>query len=345
MTDRQGKPLQKYHRPLMMMASEKSMTAKADLTRGVMTLQQTEQWHFITAEPMKALRKPLVNFPDCTTASQCIGPIDVPNPEDAWKVTVAAKKKIYGEDGLIRPHGPTPGRCSQDQDDDEADAPSAASMGMSRPRRTSCTIEPVTWHGTSGQAWDEILNIAGANNPFPKMVLELTATEDTLAFKCLQHHVPYLGICFNDYHRTVLRQRLAQLVFEAMMDKDSAFGTVESSTALRCLSQKDDSGGGDGLSDDDDDDPAATETPSKAKAKAKGKVEAKRKKRQQAGAATKKLRESAESAVDDEEAEEAGTAASAAAVSAEKRKKLLETLDDTDDDADDEDNEDKDDDA
>ena len=85
MVDQNGKPLRKEHRPLMMMASEKSMAAKAELTRGVMTLQQTEQWHFLTLEPMTALRKPLVNFPDCTTASQCIGPIDMPNPEESWR--------------------------------------------------------------------------------------------------------------------------------------------------------------------------------------------------------------------------------------------------------------------
>ena len=92
MVDRHGKPVPKEHRPLMMMASEKSMAAKAELTRGVMTLQQTEQWHFLTLEPMTALRKPLVNFPVCTTASQCIGPIDMPNPEAGWQLTVKAKK-------------------------------------------------------------------------------------------------------------------------------------------------------------------------------------------------------------------------------------------------------------
>ena len=95
MVDRHGKPLPKEHRPLMMMASEKSMAAKAELTRGVMTLQQTEQWHFLTLEPMTALRKPLVNFPGCTTASQCIGPIDMPNLEEGWQLTVEANKSVW----------------------------------------------------------------------------------------------------------------------------------------------------------------------------------------------------------------------------------------------------------
>ena len=71
------------------------MAQMAELTRGVMMLQQTEQWHFLTDAPMHALRKPPVNFEGCMAASQCIGPIDVPNPADAWQVTVAAKKKAF----------------------------------------------------------------------------------------------------------------------------------------------------------------------------------------------------------------------------------------------------------
>ena len=91
--DRNGKQLQKEHRLLMVLASEASMAAQAELTRGVMTVHQTEQWHFLTLEPMKALRQPLVHFPDCTTASQCIGPIDMPNLEEGWQLTVEAKKR------------------------------------------------------------------------------------------------------------------------------------------------------------------------------------------------------------------------------------------------------------
>ena len=308
MVDRHGKPLPKEHRPLMMMASEKSMAAKAELTRGVMTLQQTEQWHFLTLEPMTALRKPLVNFPDCTTASQCIGPIDMPNLEEGWQLTVEAKK-VYGVDGLIRPGGPDPYPQSE------------SSTNKPKPRRTPDTLEPITWHGTSDQAWDEILNIAGANNPFPKLVVELVATEDTLAYKCLQKHIPYLGICFNDFHRKILRQRLAQRVFEAMLDKESAFGTPDSCSALQALWRKDT--GGDNDPDDEDDAMGAenAKAEAKSKAKAKGKVELKRKKRQAAAAASKKRR------IDDAETD-GGAAESAAA----KRKALLDKLQGSDDD-------------
>ena len=181
---------------------------------------------------------------------------------------------------MIRPGGPDPYPQPE------------SSTNRPKPRRTPDTIEPITWHGTSDQAWDEILNIAGANNPFPKMVLELVATEDTLAYKCLQKHIPYLGICFNDFHRKLLRQRLAQRVFEAMLDSESAFGTPDSCSALQALWKKDTKDKDD--EDDEDDakddakDGAKAKGKAKSKAKAKGKVEPKRKKRQAAAAAAKK---------------------------------------------------------
>ena len=77
------------------MASESSMAKRAEICRGIMTLHQTEQWSFVTKEVMSALRKPLVGFPQCTTASQCIGPTDLPDNDDAWKLTVGVKKKIW----------------------------------------------------------------------------------------------------------------------------------------------------------------------------------------------------------------------------------------------------------
>ena len=178
---------------------------------------------------------------------------------------------------MIRPGGPDPYPQPE------------SSTNRPKPRRTPDTIEPITWHGTSDQAWDEILNIAGANNPFPKMVLELVATEDTLAYKCLQKHIPYLGICFNDFHRKILRQRLAQRVFEAMLDNESAFGTPDSCSALQALWKKEKDTGGDNDPDDADDamggEKAEAKAKAKSKAKAKGKVETKRKKRQAAAAA------------------------------------------------------------
>jgi hypothetical protein len=105
--DKDGKPLSKHSSNLFIMASETSIARKAEICRGVMTLHQTEQWSFITKEAMRALRKPLVNFKGCTTASQCIGPIDLPDGKDVWQLTVGVKKKIYG-DAIQRPGGPDP---------------------------------------------------------------------------------------------------------------------------------------------------------------------------------------------------------------------------------------------
>ena len=112
--DKHGKPLEKEVRCLTLFSSESSVDSAADsLIRGVMTLRQTEHWLFVTRSTMQCLRKPLVRFPKCTTASQCIGPVDLPNPDDkttSWHLTFGAKKKIYGH-ALIRPGGPNPGNA------------------------------------------------------------------------------------------------------------------------------------------------------------------------------------------------------------------------------------------
>ena len=60
LVDRNGKALPQEHKVLSTMASYESMEARCDLTRGVMTLPQTEMWHFIISEPMRALRKQLL---------------------------------------------------------------------------------------------------------------------------------------------------------------------------------------------------------------------------------------------------------------------------------------------
>ena len=95
--DKHGKPLEKEVRCLTLFSSESSVDSAAELVRGVMTLRQTEHWFFVTRSTMQCLRKPLVNFPKCTTASQCIGPVDLPNPDDkttSWHLTFGAKKNM-----------------------------------------------------------------------------------------------------------------------------------------------------------------------------------------------------------------------------------------------------------
>ena len=187
--DRQGKALAKDHKVLLTMASYESMERRADLTRGVMTLPQSEMWHFVSTfgDYMRALRKAQVHFPKSSTAAQCIGPVDVLQVEDAWQLTVGAQKRIYGEEGKTKAGGPGP----------EGAAGSAADADDNEPknkvRKTADTVEPVTWHGTAPAVWEEILNIAGANNPFPKLVVELVATDDIFGLPLFDKEYPIPG--------------------------------------------------------------------------------------------------------------------------------------------------------
>ena len=197
------------------------------------------------------------------TASQCIGPIDVPDPTKGWHLTVRAKRKIYGE-AMIRPFGKA--------DIGEAKEVNTAGTAVSQTKRTPETIEPITFHGTGEETWVELLNIAGANNSAPNMVCELVATDDTLSYFCLRKKIPYLGITFNDYHRELLRKRLAQRVFESMRsDEESPFGARSSCLELKKMLE---GRAGDPEEEEEEEDSAKPKGIGKAKGKAKGKSKA-----------------------------------------------------------------------
>ena len=317
---------------MYVMASEMSLARKAEAVRGVMTLHQTEQWFFVTSHAMQANRKALVNFPACTTASQCIGPIDVPDPTKGWHLTVRAKRKIYGE-AMIRPFGKA--------DIGEAKEVTAAGTAVAQVKRTPDTIEPITFHATGEETWVELLNIAGANNSAPKMVCELVATDDTLSYLCLRKKIPYLGITFNEYHRDLLRKRLAQRVFESMRtDDESPFGARSSCLELKKVFQ------GRATQDleeetDKEEDPKQTSL-GKAKGKAKGKGKATPKKGGKAAVSANaqyKRKYKSKSGVDEETEDDnaADPAAKRAALLAKLNSELEGGEDEDDDDMDDED--------
>ena len=288
--DKDSKPLAKSTSNLFIMASETSIARKAEICRGIMTLHQTEQWSFVTKDAMKALRKPLVNFKNCTTASQCIGPIDLPDSKDVWQLTVGVKKQIYG-DAIQRPGGPDPMVPRS-----AADPAAEGEEQQQKARRNNDTVEPITFHGTPEATWEEILNIAGANNPVPRMVCELVCCDATFAFLCLKKGVPYQGVCYNMFHKDLLQKHLAQLVFNSMLKPHSPFGTAESCLELQKLwngknqakSDDDEDNGG----EDDSDDAGVVKKTGKGRGRGRGRPKAsgrggvshKRKKRQAARA-------------------------------------------------------------
>ena len=196
------------------------------------------------------------------------------------------------------------------------------------------------FHSTGEETWAELLNIAGANAPGPKMVCEMVATDDYLAYMCLQKKIPYLGVCFNDYHRQLLRKRLAQRVFESMRsDDESMFGTK---AACQCIKKiwagRNADGINEGNDDDEEDaaevdaDPAQTGRgkgkgkgkKGKAKAKSTPEVSRKRQRRQ-----SKKFEEGDDD--QDNDGEAAGPAAKRAALLDKLNSKLEgESEDDVD---------------
>ena len=251
-----------------------------------------------------------------------MGPIDLPDPaKDNWQLTLHAKKKIYGET-MMRPSGPDPVNPRAADPAAECDTPAKA-------RRTNETIEPITFHDTPEATWEEILSVVGANNPIPKMVCELVACDATLGFLCLKKGVPYLGVCFNDFHRGLLRKRLAQLVFASMLEDQSPFSTPESCLELQKLWRGKDAP----KEDNNDEDAASSKVNSKVKSKTpmttpkKHNDNASAKQSPQGGVSIKrKRRQSKGPGRGDDSADQDPNEESPAAGPAAKRAALLEKL-------------------
>ena len=175
--------------------------------RGCMTLDQMEHFHFITESTMKQSKRPRLHVAGQTTAGTVLGPMKLPNLGHAWVMQVADKKKMYGSTARILPGGPCP-------------VPTDAT---SAPKRTDETFEPVSWHGSTKQLWEELLNHVGVFKPKNQIpcIIDLTLGDGVLATLALEHGIPYLGVAFTQFHADKVRQKLVQEVFQMFMDVQS----------------------------------------------------------------------------------------------------------------------------
>ena len=82
-----------------------------------------------------------------TTRGNCIGPIQVPPKNEVWNLTVAQKKQYYGTAGKVLVGG-------------AAESGSEAADAIER-KRAPTDCEPVAFHGTSFEFWEEQVLFAG----------------------------------------------------------------------------------------------------------------------------------------------------------------------------------------
>ncbi len=118
--ERNGQPLSKSVKSLMVHYTEASMESRRAKIRGSLSLEQCEHFHFVSASGLKGLRRPRLHFPDLTTAGTALGPVALPTPDekDTWKLKLKQKKALYGC-ARILPGGRAPGDDPESAADDD----------------------------------------------------------------------------------------------------------------------------------------------------------------------------------------------------------------------------------
>ena len=204
--DMENKSLPSHQKRLMLFFEEDDVTRRRDgASRSGLTVDQTEHLFYVTAQTLKAPKRPRLNFTNMTTAGTVIGPISLPCDADdtVWKMPIAGKKKLYGP-ARVLPGGPMENK-------------SQAEGAMKPKPRNDTTVEPVTFFGLKAETYKEILfQVGNLKNPRAiKCVIDLTPIDGTMGAVCLEHGIPYLAIALTEAHRQLLLKRLAITTFNA----------------------------------------------------------------------------------------------------------------------------------
>ena len=178
-----------------------------------MSMEQVEHFHFVSKAPLLTQKRSRLHANKMTTAGTAIGPCPLPDLRSdsaTWRITFKQKKELYGEFGRILPGG----RADQDADLKGSDSKREKLV------RTDKDIEPVTYHGLHREVIEELVHQIGGRNV--KCIIDLTATEPTLALVAMEWRIPYLGVTFNSAHQELIKARLAQLVFQQFRNAKSS---------------------------------------------------------------------------------------------------------------------------
>ena len=178
-----------------------------------MSMDQTEHFHFISKFPLLTEKRPRLHTKKASTAGTCIGPCPLPDlrrEDETWRISFAQKKILYGDFGRILPGG----RADQDADLKGTDDKRVPAVRMDK------DIEPVTYNGLHREVVEEMVHQIGGKNV--RAIIDLTATEPTMAMLALEWRIPYLGVTFNMEHQEMIKTRLAQLLFQQFRNVKSS---------------------------------------------------------------------------------------------------------------------------
>ena len=78
----------------------------------------------------------------------------------------------------------------------------------------------MTFHGLLREVIEKLVHQIGGRHA--KGIIDLTATEPTLALVALEWSIPYLRVTVNSVHQELIKARLAQLMFQQFRNAKSS---------------------------------------------------------------------------------------------------------------------------
>jgi hypothetical protein len=158
--------------------------------------KQTQSFSLVTGERIDKLipERNFTKYPG-TSRGEMIAWVGLTPVADIWQTTLAIKKEIYGTQKMF---GDVAG---------EEDAQPGPKV-----QRLDTDMEPVFYFFLPETFYTDFLKTYSAAG-----VIDLTAGHGEVAKACLNLHIPYLGICYNDTHAIMLRARLTEWVKTSMV--------------------------------------------------------------------------------------------------------------------------------
>lgn len=151
-----------------------------------------------------------------STSGDLVGPINLEGfAERLWQVTEEDKKKMYSA-FRVAVGGPTdtaPQESAKRPQFKKAELSRVPTMMLD----DATLFEPFCFHGCPPDFYTDMLHVWS-----PKAIIDFTASDMTPAIVCIERKIPYLGVCFSEFHMVSAYKHLSELVFESMQDEASS---------------------------------------------------------------------------------------------------------------------------
>lgn len=208
---------------VLVMYDEDSLKARRSRVKGVGSLKQVETLHIVTKGVLDMPTKKRCHYPG-SNKSEGMAFVKLQPWSECWSLTFKDKKSLYGKQ-RVAVGGPSGDKDddksdmgSDDDDDDEADVPPTVDEDVPAGKtRDNSNKEPVNYQSVPKEFWEELQH----SLCIEPLVTDLSPSDGECAKVFLDKRLPYVGVCFNDFHVESLYAHLIEYVLESLKDPKS----------------------------------------------------------------------------------------------------------------------------